>query len=338
MAGALLVAGGAALVMRRIGAPGDGSAAIVPADAVAYLHVYLRPSLAQRRALRDLLASTGAARTDGQAARLVGGLADAALEGVGLSFERDVQPWVGEQIAGFSVPAGDGPPARALVIAAADRAGARRAAERALERNGRRVARRTIAGRSVSVAGPLAAAVRGDWLLVGDAAAVRAALATRADTSLATRDAFRDATADLEGDRLAFAFLDGGRAAEALPFGPAGASAAVASARRDALVVQVAARGSMALAGALGALSVAGAERPPARARVGLDDGYEPVAYLDRGELTAAADDVAALFVRRGAGREVRAFTEPFSYLVAGTRQEGDTTFVELVLGTEGRA
>jgi Protein of unknown function (DUF3352) len=100
----LLVIGGAAYGAMRFFAPADDRALDhVPKESFAYVNVFLHPSTAQRRAIRDLL-ERFPVETPDRAEDLIGNLLDVPLSEIGLEFERDVKPWLGDQAAGFVLP------------------------------------------------------------------------------------------------------------------------------------------------------------------------------------------------------------------------------------------
>jgi hypothetical protein len=333
---AAVAAAGAVVVVRRLGPPGDGAARLVPANALAYINVYLRPSLEQRQQLRSFLEAAGVASSGEEAGEVVGALAEASVAAVGLSFSDDVAPWAGDQIAGFFVPSPEGGrPAGALMIAAKDVSGARAAADAVRARAGGQVEETD----GYSTSGSLAATIVDGWLVAGDEGAVRAATTASESGSLEEVGRYAQAVRDLEGDRLALGYLDGGQVgrSSALGFVGAGTTAAVSvSARGDTLVLRTASDGGFGLPSAL--LVFAGetgdGREAPAGARSRLSDGYRVESYLEGDEVRRLVEGLAG-----GAGvarvPEVRAFLGSLSYLVMGTKQEGDKTFVEVVLGAE---
>jgi hypothetical protein len=332
-----LVAVAATLALLRYRkSPADDAAALVPARAAAYVNVFLRPSTEQRRALRDFLDAFPVADTDQEASEVIGALADGALGRVGLSFGADVQPWAGDQLAGFVLPAApDEEPAGALLIAAEDERRARAAMAAALARPNAPLLSRSYRGHPYELAGDMAAALVEGFVVVGREHGLRAAIAASEGASLADEDPYRAALAGLEGRRLGLVYLNG----SPLP-GVAGTtplqllgrgSAAIVSARADALVAEASSAGGPALSSTLLALLLQNHGRlgSPEAAASFLDDGYGPVAYLRGDRVGDVAGDILP------AVPEVRAFIERLSYVAIGTREEGDRFFVQLVLGAE---
>jgi hypothetical protein len=322
------------VVLRRLGPPGDTAARLVPANALAYVNVYLRPSVEQRKQLRSFLEAAGVADSDHEAGEVVGALAEEAVAAVGLSFADDVQPWAGDQIAAFFVPSVEGGrPAGAVMIAADDVGGARAAADAVLARAGGRVEQ---VGAGYRHAGTIATTIVDGWLVAGDEAAVRGALRAVEGASLQDEQRFTEAISDLEDDRLALGYLDGGQLGRSSTLGFVGAATTagvVLTARDEALVLRTASDGGIGLPAALLVFAAeAGATEAPAEAGSRLADGYRVEGYLEGGELRRLVEGLAGGAGVAG-GPEVRAFIGSISYLVMGTKNEGDKTFVEVVVG-----
>ncbi|HET9074485.1 MAG TPA: DUF3352 domain-containing protein [Solirubrobacteraceae bacterium] len=162
----------------RTPAPPDAAATVVPADALAYLHVSLdtgRPAVAA--------ALTRARRLPGYE-RLLHGI-QARLEAITGVPVRELTPWVGREAALAFLPSASG--ARELIVLGVAH---RRAAERFL----------------ATTHAPAARILRGE-LVLGESAAVSAAAAAAAHppTALAAQAAFRRALAAAPADRV----LDG---------------------------------------------------------------------------------------------------------------------------------
>jgi hypothetical protein len=154
----------AGLVCARGGdapAPPDDAARLVPAGALAYVHLSTDPDRAADRRLARLAAELPA----------IGRLRDqitAAISAQAFDVRRDVRPWLGDELAYAAVS-----PADSLVLAeVADR----RKAEALVARIGNLSGAEQYRGVRVLVAGPTALAFVGDFLAVGTEAAVRAAV------------------------------------------------------------------------------------------------------------------------------------------------------------------
>jgi len=157
------VALAAGLVCGRSGGsgPADAAARLVPASALVYLHLSTdRHRAADRRLARiaRVLPVLGRLRD-----RLATAISPRALD-----VERDVLPWLGDELAYAAVS-----PADSVVLAAvADR----RRAEALVARVGNLSGAERYRGMRLLVAGPTAIAFVGDFLAVGTEAAVRAAI------------------------------------------------------------------------------------------------------------------------------------------------------------------
>jgi len=246
--------------------PADEAARLVPANALAYVHLSTDPDSEHDARFARLAGSLPA----------VGRLRDqivAAVSPQAFDLERDVRPWLGDELAYAAVS-----PTDSIVLAAvADRP----QAEALVARVGNLSGAERYRGVEVLVAGPTALAFVGGFLAVGTEAAVRAAVdRDQADgEALADLPAYRRAAAGRPAERSLDAYAS-----------PAGV--------RDVL----APRGG--LLGALGALldrpglTAAGAsvtaEERGLRAHVRLaggaprDAGFEPV-LLERVPEGAAA-------------------------------------------------
>ena len=99
---AIVVVGGAAIAITRfIFRPSsDEAIALVPEDAQFYLNVFMRPSNGQKSAIEDLL-EAGDVTAD-EATDRIAEVVNRALEDVGLTFEEDIDPTVGNQAAIFA--------------------------------------------------------------------------------------------------------------------------------------------------------------------------------------------------------------------------------------------
>jgi len=211
---ALVAAAVVALVALRGGGddapPAARAAALVPADALAYVHVSTddgRPAVERGLALLRRLGADQSA-----AARLSGLLS--AGDGRPVDFARDVRPWLGDEAA-LAITRGRGTTAGSLLLlAVADAAKARDF----LARNGGRARRSEHRGTAVSTyAGGAVAAFVDGFLAIGQRRSVEAAidLADHADGArpLADDATYRRAAAGEPDGRVldAYASVDGVR-------------------------------------------------------------------------------------------------------------------------------
>ena len=197
---ALAVAGGLVCARGEDGAPVDGAARLVPASALAYVHLSTDPDRAADARFARLAAALPPAGRLRDA--LVGAVAPQSLD-----VARDVRPWLGDELAYAAVS-----PADSVVLAAvADRP----RAEALVARVGNLSAAEQYRGVRVLLAGTTAIAFVGDFLAVGTEAAVRAAVDREQGEGdrLADLAAFRRALSGAPADRTltAYASADGVR-------------------------------------------------------------------------------------------------------------------------------
>ena len=178
------------LFTRGDAAAPDGTARLVPPDALAYAHLSTSDARTQDTQLREIASRFSSARL--QLARL--GMTFTPAAG-GLDFARDVRPWLGDEAAIALLDGGAGRTEPLLLAAVADRERAeallaRLGATPAGEHDG--VPLRGLAPRAT-------AAFVGEHLVIGPAGAVRGAIDRQAATgvpSLANSRAFRRAGED----------------------------------------------------------------------------------------------------------------------------------------------
>jgi Protein of unknown function (DUF3352) len=204
VAAAVLAVAAVAAVVLLVGRgerpPATGAARLVPDTALAYLHVSTdRDRDAVRRADQLLRRfSSGAEARDAVTSRLTS-------IGPGLSYRRDVRPWLGLEaaVALLDTP---GPTATPVaVVAVANRA----RADAFLGRASRPPAASAYQGVTITSYGGLATAFLGRYLVVGPPAGVQAAIDVRGGRirALDRSPAFRRATAGLPADRAVDAYL-----------------------------------------------------------------------------------------------------------------------------------
>jgi Protein of unknown function (DUF3352) len=183
--------------------PPDDAARLVPAGALAYVHLSTDPDrAADRRLARFAEALPRVTRLRDQAV--------AAFAPQALDLERDVRPWLGDELAYAAVS-----PADSLVLAeVADRP----QAEALVARIGNLSGAAEYRGVRILVAGPTALAFVGDFLALGTEAAVRAAVdRDRGDgPRLADLDAYQRATEAAPADRSVVAYASAAGVREVL--------------------------------------------------------------------------------------------------------------------------
>jgi hypothetical protein len=177
-------------------APASGAARVVPADALFYAHLSTDPGRdAVKRAL-DL-----AGRFPGYPRVRDGALRRLASVATGVSFRRDVRPWLGGEAA-LALLNTPGQTAGSLVILAVSD---RNKAEGFLQRVAGAPARQNYRGTDISNYGNAAAAFVRGYLVIGRIAGLRQAIDAAAGRgpSLAKSQVYRRASGDLPHGRVA---------------------------------------------------------------------------------------------------------------------------------------
>jgi hypothetical protein len=174
----------------------DTAVRLVPPDALVYVNTRVEPDSSQWRRAGDIIDQLPVLRR----------LRDRALDSLSrgrrpLDFDTQLRPWIGDQAALALLP--DGRRATSLILAqVADQAQARRFLTGA-----GRPREQPYRGVTVRVYGDIAAAFVGNFLAVGSAQNVRAAIDASHGASLARDKLFRDTVAELNVDeRLAYAY------------------------------------------------------------------------------------------------------------------------------------
>jgi hypothetical protein len=215
----LAVAGGAVVggFLFLSGAGIDHTAELVPANATAYVSVYLQPSTAQQTKLAALIGRLPGFEDPAALDAKIDQLVHNALSESGLDYETDIRPWIGAQLAvgAWQTPAaagGDSPTASTLLIAEVkDRPAADAAIDRLVKQSGETPQHETYQGVDLVLSKTAGYAFLGDLLVIGEPkSALEAAVDVnrRATDSLAASTRFRNAMAELPSDRLAAAYMD----------------------------------------------------------------------------------------------------------------------------------
>ena len=180
------------------------AAGITPVTAIGFLSLNLDPAIEQKRNLLSIARRFPDARDEvqGEFDEARDGLIAELLEDTGLDFQRDVEPWLGKEVAVAVLPAAGGDePLAVAMVETDDEAQARAAIDKA-----------TGAGEFEG-----AYQVIDDFVVVTDAedlAAEQAALAEisgqadKDDGGLAEADEFTEVVDELAGDRLLLAWVD----------------------------------------------------------------------------------------------------------------------------------
>ena len=182
-------------------APATGSEAVVPADALVYVHLSTareRPAVKRATELVEAFPSLPRLRDD-----LLGRIA--AAGGPGVSFERDVEPWLGDEAALALLNARGSTAGSLIVLAVSDRA----KAERFLSRVAGTSAGTDHRGTKLRTFGNVSTAFVGDDLVIGPGASVREAIDAHGgrSPSLARSGTYRRAVRTLPADRVADVYV-----------------------------------------------------------------------------------------------------------------------------------
>ncbi|HEV2075629.1 MAG TPA: DUF3352 domain-containing protein, partial [Thermoleophilaceae bacterium] len=198
------------------GGEGVEPAERTPADAVLYGQAVVQPEGDLKQTIEDLLGRfPGGDQTD---EALIAALEEDA-ETEGFSFEEDIEPWLGEQVAGFGAAGEGGEVAGAALVEATDEGAARDFVEKAAEADELEETERDYQGVELLVDEEGTAVGVFDGLLaVGEEAAVERAIDTREDDALAGEDRYAEAVDRTEADsRLGLALIDLQGLFESLP-------------------------------------------------------------------------------------------------------------------------
>ena len=214
--GAAIIAvlgGGVALVAADLMGDEAGAAALVPVDAVAYVHATLDPSLDQKRAIADLAQRLpeGAGK---QLQESIASQLDSALGEVDLDFEQDIKPWLGGEVAlffqgDFTQPHG------AVLLETTDTEAALDVARRIAAAEDLQPTDETYRDHTLSVLPPPDAAetegafgIVGDFLVVGTPDGVRGAIDASADGGIEGNPSYAQLVGALAPDRLITYWVD----------------------------------------------------------------------------------------------------------------------------------
>ena len=228
---AVAVAGTLAYQM-FFGAAEDDAVNLVPADAVAYGSIFLDPSTNQKRAIGDLLEKFPEAPNADEARTKFVELLDKGLAEIDMTFEDDIDPWLGNQVAGWAqIPenleststdsplAGENAPPAAFLIASDDDEAAIQFVEDASAKSDADLTDKSYEGADYVLneeEGSAAGVVDG-FLVIGTEVGFKAVVdVSGGEDSLADSETYTDTTDELTEDRLATFYFDGSAVADAL--------------------------------------------------------------------------------------------------------------------------
>lgn len=221
----LVIAGGAGFAAMRFlnKASEDVAIDLVPEDAYIYGNLYIQPSGDQKRALDELLGNFPKIESTDQAINRLTELLDEELEQVGLSYDEDVEPWLGNQISFFLSGDEVDPPDGAGLLETTDPDAAADAFEklRASE-GGEETEQKTYEGVDYELeAGdgetPVAFGFVENFLVVGTENGFKAVVDGSADdSSLADSEGYQVAFEGLDDQNILSVYLDQSRVFELL--------------------------------------------------------------------------------------------------------------------------
>src|SRR3990170_2321702 len=215
------------------GSSQDDAVALVPADAAIYGNIFLDPSMNQKRAIEDLLEKFPEAPNADEARNKLVDLLDEGLAEIDMNFDDDIDPWLGNQVAGWvQIPedlggeAGAETPLEgtetlpaAFLIASDDDEAAIQFVEEASANSDDELTDERYEGADyvLNEEESSAAGVVDGFLVIGTEAGFKAVVdVSGGDDNLSDSETFTEATDDLTEDRLATFYFDGGAFAEAL--------------------------------------------------------------------------------------------------------------------------
>jgi hypothetical protein len=188
------------------GPSSSGAASLAPAGAVVYGEATLDPSEDQQAAIGALIEKFPGQGSAGERIRV---LLEQAFDksGTGLSYEQDIEPWLGDQ-AGFFVSSlssgtsGGG----AFMVATDDEGRANDAIEKAAEKDGNAA---SYKGHDYFTFSKGAAGVVDGWVVLGSEAGFKAAVDTAdGGAALEGDDAYKKALADAPDERLGLVYFN----------------------------------------------------------------------------------------------------------------------------------
>jgi Protein of unknown function (DUF3352) len=211
----VVVSGGAYFGVRAFMAPlEDRAVQLVPSDASVYVSAFINPSNGQKSSLRDLLGKFESAPSSDELGDEIADLLDDALEGSGLTYRRDVEPWLGRQAAVFVTDftfMGRDEPVAAALVETDDTDATLRAVERAADFTDMEGETRTYKGIEYSFYADERAAVGivEEFLVAGTENALKAVVDVSAGAdSLASDGRYQRAVEPLADDYIGSFYFD----------------------------------------------------------------------------------------------------------------------------------
>ncbi|HEV2756475.1 MAG TPA: DUF3352 domain-containing protein [Actinomycetota bacterium] len=212
IAAVLLVGGGAFALTRFLAPAEDDALAFVPPDAYFYTNFFIDPSNSQKQALDEFVQKfPGVDSVEDLIEKLIEAIDD-ALEEDGLSYEEDIQPWLGDQFAAYGVPGGTPDmPNGAVLVEVTDEEAAERFLNESSDGDFGDTESKTYKDTEYRVEkdGPIALAFLEGFMVVGTEDAVKESIdALESDETLETSKRFTAATDPLRDDWIGLYYLD----------------------------------------------------------------------------------------------------------------------------------
>lgn len=217
---AVVVLAGGAFAVTRFTAPShDDALSLVPKHSVVYANVFLSPSTSQKRALEDLLAKFEAVATPDEAEDKLIALIDRALAESGLTYSKDVEPWLGPQAAFFVADFDQVVPEAAALIATSDEDATRAMIDKLDELDDERREEEQYQGVAYDLYPDdqvVSGFVDGFWVIGSESGFKAVVDATETEESLADAPGFDSITSRLTDDPIALFYADVGPLFEAV--------------------------------------------------------------------------------------------------------------------------
>jgi hypothetical protein len=183
----------------------SAASSLAPAGAVVYGEATLDPEGEQEQAINSIIEKFPG---EGSAGERISGLMEKAFAETGLSYKDDIEPWLGDEAAFFvSSVSQSGGGSGALLVATDDEDAARDAIERAAKKEAGKAG--TYKDHDYYAIEDGAAGVVDGWVVLGNEGGFKAAVDTaEGGTSMADDQAYEDALAGADEDRLGFVYVN----------------------------------------------------------------------------------------------------------------------------------
>jgi len=200
----------------------SGAASLAPGGSLVYAEATLDPEADQQAAAESLIEKFPG---EGSARDRIRGLMESAFSDSGLSYEKDVEPWLGDEAAFFvsNVSPAGGDASGAALVATEDEGKTEDAIEKAGKGDAKKASYRDHDYHAFD--GDTAVGVLDGWLVVGNAAGFKAAVDASEDgKSIEDNDRYETALADAPEERLGFVYVNSPAFVEQLQSSSAGAT------------------------------------------------------------------------------------------------------------------